>query len=350
MIGRMEAQSDSEDNRVDRSKLTRSLLVIFALGLICLQVFRWQNYAFEATWLSLKSSLSQLGLVDLGFEDHLRFGTICNSIEAYKCSEREFNKALDLRPRHLASLGNLAIARSHLRDKDLALKTFDRYFEAGGLAYDVMYFYAHLLFEMKMDDKALEWLYRSLSVHTSNQVVANELVDQLTLLERYYEALSLTGALAEVDPGARDFWLIKYESLVHFLESEEAKQTDSIRIPSLDGKNFYVPVRSDNSTAWSLFVVDRTEPEIVISEELLSKWSYATLEKLKNEHNDSKKQQKFVLERLKVGPWQLENVEAVLCSQCQPRLGRTIMNYLSLEKGQDQIMNYIMLKAAQEEE
>lgn len=336
---------ESELRVFDRKKLIRNLLLLVTLGLVCLQSFRWENYAFEVTWLGLKSSV-----VGLEFEDHLRFGSICNSIGAYRCSEEQFSKALLLQPKHLASMGNLAIARSHLNDKELAERSFERYFSEGGLAYDVMYFYAQSLLEMGEKEKGLNWMYRSLSVHTSNQKVANELLDQLSLFEKYYEALSLAGALSESDPTTQEFWRLKFDSLVHFLDQQEKLEVSSIRIPSLDGKSYFVPVRPDENSSWSLFVVDRTEPEVMLNEELLSKWSYSSYEKLKDDHKDSKKQQKIVLDQLIVGPWELQNIEVLVCQSCQPRLGRSILNYLSIEKGQDQIMNHIILKASKEEE
>ncbi len=346
---------NSTSQPLDKRKLTRSIVAIVLFGFFCLQVFRWQTYAFEVTWLSLKSVT-----VGLNFQNHLRFGSICNSIEAYECSADHFHEALVISPKHLSSLGNLAIAQSHLEDPKAASVAFERYFAAGGLAYDVMHFYAKHLIQSGEYDKGVQWLYRSLSVHTSNQEVANELIDRLTLEEKFYEALSLTGALVEVDPSTREFWRSKQTSLMQFLETQTSLKKEnksgvtddntSIRIPSLDGKSFFVPVRYDASTPWSLFLIDRGESQIMVSAELLSKWSYELYEKLKPQLQDPKAKVKFVLKQLRVGPWTLENVEAILCEKCQSRLGRTMFNHLDIQKGQDQISDYITIQSRKEEE
>src|SRR5690606_9705626 len=137
---------------------------------------------------------------------------------------------------------------------------FENYFARGGLAYDVMYFYAqHLLHEKKMDE-AIRWLYRSLSVHTSNQTVANELLDHLAIEGRYFEALALAGALLRQDESLREFWTLKYEGLLRQMEANGSTETDEIRAPSLDSRSFWVPVRFDSRSHWILFAVDQGEP------------------------------------------------------------------------------------------
>ena len=346
---------DSTSQPVDKRKLTRSLVGVVLFGFLCLQIFRWQTYAFEVTWLSLKSMT-----IGLSFQNHVRFGSICNSIQNYECSSEHFQEALSMSPKHLSSMGNLAIAQSHLEDFAQATTAFEHYFQAGGLAYDVMHFYARHLIKNGQFDRGVQWLYRSLSVHTSNQEVANELIDRLTLEEKFYEALSLTGALVEVDPTTRDFWKSKQMSLMQFLETQTSLKketqsgvtddTTSIHIPSLDGKSFFVPVRFDATTPWNLFLIDRGESQIVVSAEILSKWSYELYEKLKPQLQDPKAKVKFELKQLRVGPWTLENVEAILCEKCQSRLGRAIFNHLDVQKGQDQISDFITIQPRKEEE
>lgn len=330
----------------EKRKLYRSLILVLLFGFICLQVFRWQTYAVEVTWLSLKSST-----VGLEFSDHLRWGRICNSIGNYECSEEEFTRALYINPKDVVSVGNLAIARAHLEDPSLASRTFEQYFAMGGLAYDVMYFYAQHLLGNGYLEKGIDWLYRSLSVHTSNQRVANELIDQLTLEKKFYEALSLTGALLERDPGAREFWQLKYDSLKSYLNRQQGEQDGpgEIRIPSLDGKNYLVPIRYDESAPWQLFRVDRSESTLIVNREMLSRWSYELYENVLQKQQDSKERLQFHLPTLQVGPWKLKDVEAVLCEKCQPRLGRSILNFIEIEKGQDQIMDYILIRALNDE-
>jgi tetratricopeptide (TPR) repeat protein len=337
---------------LDKKKVVRSVLLVVAFGFLCLQVFRWQNFAFEVTWLSLKS-----GTVGLNFQNRLRFGSICNSIGNYGCSEEQFQQALILTPGHLSSLGNLAIAQSHMGENEAALQSFEKYFLGGGLAYDVMYYYAQHLINNGYFENGINWLYRSLSVHTSNQAVANELLDRLTLEERFFEALSLSGALIESDPTSQEFWRSKQQSLLQFLDTqdakreaakkkgkEEEKEDEALRIPSLDGKTYLVPVRYDESSPWSLFMMDRGEPDTLVNAAVLSKWSYELFEKIRSQQKDSGDKVKFQLKHISVGPWTIETLDATFCEKCQSRLGRNILNDLDVQKGDDQIMDFLVIR------
>ncbi|MCB0410919.1 MAG: hypothetical protein KDD22_00225 [Bdellovibrionales bacterium] len=332
----------AEPPKKTRNQLVRDLILIAVLGLICLQVFRWQTLAFEATWMSLKGSVMGLAL-----QDHLRWGAICNSVGNYRCSEKHFRQAYQKAPKNIPALGNLAVALSRENKDQEANASFEKYFQLGGLAYDVMFFYAqHLLKEEKVQD-AISWMYRSLSVHTSNQSVANQLLDHLAIEGRYYESLSLAGSLMRMDLGLKDFWTLKFEGLLQQLEARGSSEKDQIRIPSLDANTYLVPARFDNRSQWTLFAVDQGEPMTYVNEETLSKWSLREFEDLIERRRGSKEQVTFEIPQMQVGPWLIENVKAVLCESCPLKLGQSAFDRIEVQKGQDQLMDYIFIQKSE---
>ncbi len=291
-------------------------MAVMAYGFM--QFLMWGNFAFQVTYYQWKA----LGW-GLTLEDHLDWGAICNTLENYHCSEKQFEKVLARWPRHQGATANLAMVLSRQGRWEEAILRYEDYFNRGGEALDVMAWYARSLVQIQDRELALIWYYRALSQEPEEALsaTANEVVDLLLELEQPEEALSLIGALTQGNPDNSFFWASKMDGLLAYVQSVGGRQPASgaersMRLPSLDGRSHYVPLSLAGRPKVDFFLLDRqgilersnlavTLPLAWVDSSVAPSASPGDL---------------IQLPSAQLGPWALGSLRAEICENCVARI------------------------------
>ena len=317
---------------------TRAAFLIFILGFVCLQIFRWQERAVAVTRLELK------GLVfSFTEEEHLRLGVFSRHFAHYRLADWHLRRVLEKSPGNLSAIANLALVSWQKGQLEEAEQFFTSYFARGGAAHDLMAAYARFHQSQNRQDEAKKWLYRSLFTYSQNQKVANELLDLLMLNGELYEALGLLGALIAEEGDELDFWKIRLKSVENNLNALQIRlenqedQMKSFRVPSLDGRRTFVPVRSEDGGSVFFLLFERSENNLVINESDLALWSYDQLQRVKATPSNELQS----LDELYIGPWRLENLKYKTCKDCHSLLGASILKDLSADVEVDGAVSFV---------
>lgn len=344
-LGREIQRKGRPSDKISMRRKLRAFAFVAILGFVALQVLRWKTFAPEATFWQVKQLI-----VGLDVNESLQYGAICNSMERFKCSENIFGHLLLRFPKHKQAMANLAIALSQQGQWARSLPYYRDYFRLEGQGYDVMYWYAKSLALTHQEEKALHWFYKSLSFHPNNLECAIELVDHLVGAGRYEEALSVIAAFTDGRPETDPFWLTKIIGIQKFVDHINNKDLEQhrryqVRIPTIDGKKHFVPVRAGGEDEYEFFLIDRGESFVSISEDFLGQVSEDLLRKTRErrQHSNPLQETKVILPKLQIGPWVIENVEAVVCQSCRPRLGRSILSKLDMSTRKESLTEFIHL-------
>jgi tetratricopeptide (TPR) repeat protein len=312
--------------------------------ILIVQLTRWQGFAFGATYLQSKSLFIPLNQKELQ-----ALGSMCNSLENYACSEHYFEELVHRFPKHRIGLANLGIVLARSGKFAKARIALTRYFRSGGRAYDAMFWMGKTLTHLSQNKRALHWYYQALSQAPEKMDIASELIDQLMSLGRFEEALSVLASTTRGKPSEDPFWKAKLSGLQTYIsQAEQAKKGTryKIRLPALDGKHHFVPVKPDSSSdRYQFFLLDQRVSDISVTEEFVLGLPSQVSEKLGRlkSQGGSIDSLRIRLPTMKVGPWELQDVEVRICSNCQPRLGKAILDKLDLEKTIDESVQFALL-------
>ena len=310
------------------------LVASIALGVFMVQ--QWRIFGpFTANYLVSQSKiLFGLG----GQKDWWEVGVICNTVGRPACSEKAYSHLMSLDDDPVFA-ANLAMAQTKLRKYESAVKHFERV-HAGGLAtYDSMVGHADALAGLGRESEAISWYYRSLDVKPNLVEVAGRLVDLLAKREEYDEALSLIANLSFYVPEVEDYMKGRVHVLSEMAERESLKDggksktgggSQKMRLVSVL-KHHFVPVRLPGRNEPFMFMVDTGATILTFN----SSWlegvkasDYRVLGPIELRTADDRTLygERVRFRRLKVGPWSLDNVDAVVCDTCTPLAGKSLLS------------------------
>ena len=304
-------------------------LVTFII-FIGVQLFLWQQFSVEVSWLMLKRVTAQATI-----DDWLDMGAICNSLEKFNCSVDSFSRVVDHQPSNPQALANLAVAYCRLNKWQQAQKYFEAYFSVGGDAFDIMFWYARSLTHLGEKRRGADWYYKVLTKKADFMEASTELVDQLMAMDHYEEALSFIAHITDGHPEKDMFWGKKVANLnayMHGIEKKRDPRTkESLKIPSLNGSGFYLPMWMEERGQVDFILVDETQADVVFPRELVDVRLIKRVRKKKNWKIDDSVSEAIV-PRLRVGPWWLTDVKVFLCEGCPIRGGKSLLNRLHMKE------------------
>ncbi|NQY99512.1 MAG: hypothetical protein HRT45_02460 [Bdellovibrionales bacterium] len=319
-------------------------IVISVTVLLVVQFTRWQGFAFQATYLQTKSLF-----IALNPDELMVLGSMCNTLKNFECSEVYFEKLVHRFSNHRLGLANLGIVLARNQKYAKSRAALNRYFKRGGRAYDTMFWMGKSLTHLAQNERALHFYYQALSYAPEKMEIASELIDQLMSLGRYEEALSVLASTTKGRPADDPFWRSKLTGIQAFIASADQPEGGTrykMRLPALDGKHHFVPVKSNTEVdRYEFFILDQRVRDISVTEEFvlgLPSQISEQLGRLKSQ-GSSIDSMKIRLPKMKVGPWELEDVEVRICSNCQPRLGQAILEKLDLERTVDENVQFALL-------
>jgi clan AA aspartic protease (TIGR02281 family) len=268
----------------------------------------------------------------------------------FACAERLWTAYLELRPQDSYGLANLGIVLNRRDAHEQAVVQFAKAIEAGEGTYDLFAYYADSLAKLERIDEAIDWSYRALSVVPSLVDVRGHLAKLLVRRQRAHEALALLQAFdatseAKGQPAYFTGQRIAIESGLRDNLSAQAA-TAALRLPMYEG-HYFVPV-TVGSARPAAFMVDTGASRTVMSKAMLdaSKADYRTLDasvQMKTADGRKVRAQMVLLPSLRVGPFALENVQAVVCEGCVPLLGQATLSRFDLRSSRAQGVEFLTM-------
>lgn len=254
------------------------------------------------------------------------------------CAETNWSEYVKLRPTDTRGIANLGFVLNK-EDKDAqAIALFEKDISMGAGAYDLFAFYADSLAKVGRTDDAIDWSYRTLKLVPSLVDVREKLAQLLVLKKRNYEALTL---LSEFDQyldqrGRQPYFLgnrMAIESAMHDLDKAHSQESNGLKLVKFSD-TFYAPV-SVGVSGVRAFVVDTGATSVVINNEFMtaSKVPYTTLHahvlaRLADGRQVDAKE--VLIDRLMVGPIELDKVKAMSCESCSLLLGSNALSAFTM--------------------
>jgi clan AA aspartic protease (TIGR02281 family) len=238
------------------------------------------------------------------------------------------------------------------RDKhEEAIVELKKSIDLGAGAYDLFAYYADSHEKLGHTGDAIEWSYKALSVAPSLVDVRARLAGLLLKTHRPYEALSLLQAYdSQLEAkGMRPYFAaqrISIETAIDKAEPEKNEERMALRLPMFAG-HFFAPVTLGSGKP-KPFMVDTGASLTSLSEALLrdSKAVYRVVDpKIQMTVADGRKVEAkaVVVESIKVGPFELKNVPAVVCTDCVSLLGQASLSKFDMQSVRAQGVDFLLL-------
>lgn len=307
---------------------------------------------------SSASSLSTRGYVERWFnkgnlsaEDFRSQANKCAQLRDLRCQESSWREYVRLRPEDSVGIARLGFVLNERDKHEEAIVQLKKSIDLGAGAYDLFAYYADSHEKLGHTGDAIEWSYKALSVAPSLVDVRARLAGLLLKTHRPYEALSLLQAYdSQLEAkGMRPYFAaqrISIETAIDKAEPEKNEERMALRLPMFAG-HFFAPVTLGSGKP-KPFMVDTGASLTSLSEALLrdSKAVYRVVDpKTQMTVADGRKVEAkaVVVESIKVGPFELKNVPAVVCTDCVSLLGQASLSKFDMQSVRAQGVDFLLL-------
>lgn len=301
------------------------------LGLALATAFVAKDWGSHAPMRLYYSAKNMVGLTNLSDEWHM--SKACHELKNYVCEEKSLNRAVRYQPQNPKILGALALSQTKVGKHIQALKNYQKYLalEEGNL--EIIHGYAKTLAYTQFTVDAKEQYYKILKTNEERYDIAEELIQMLVKEQNYVEALGVIGHYNIYQPKTRKLWSnlsseikAKYDAYLGQYAVNEM-QISGMR------KYLFAPVAMPGSQETEIFLVDQEADLLTVDLDFIKSHNIEYTE-LGATHVDSVGGKsvpaiKISFKNLKVGPFKLEDVKAVACSECAFRLGKEVVSKLN---------------------
>jgi clan AA aspartic protease (TIGR02281 family) len=271
----------------------------------------------------------------------------CQREGDWACIEGGWTSWLKLHPDDANAMANLGIALNREDRHAEAVVQFKHAIEACEGAYDLFAYYADSLKHVGRVDEAIDWSYKSLSLVPRLVDVRGNLAKMLVAHHRPYEALSLLQSFdaATVATGRPAYFEGERIAIESGLAGQPAA-TPSLRLPSFE-RHFFAPVRLGNAHP-AAFLIDTGATRMAIGQHLLAESGarYRVVQaQVTMVTADGRKvvAQAITIDVMQVGPFELRDVPAVVCADCQALLGQSALSRFDLQSTRTQGVEFLTL-------
>ncbi|HEY9133729.1 MAG TPA: retroviral-like aspartic protease family protein [Dyella sp.] len=258
------------------------------------------------------------------------------------CAEANWKQYVKLRPTDVRGIASLGVVLNKEDKNDQAIAEFEKDIRLGAGAYDLFAYYADSLDKVGRTDEAIDWSYKTLKLEPSLVDVREKLGQMLVLKKRSYEALTLLSEFDEYldEHGQPQQFLgnrMAIESAMHDLGKADSHEAAGLRLVKFKD-TFYAPV-SVGQSGVRAFVVDTGATSVVVNDAFLasSKVPYKTLRsQVEARLADGRvvAASQVLIDRLMVGPMELDNVKALSCQSCELLLGSNALSAFTMNVSQ----------------
>jgi predicted aspartyl protease len=266
------------------------------------------------------------------------------------CAERRWEEYLDVQPDDAGATASLGIVQSRQGEDQDAVTSLQRAISMGEGTYDLFAAYAQSLGRLGKTDEAIDWSYKSLAVVPSLVDVRGDLAKLLVKKQRPYEALGLLSAFDEhlQAIGQQPYFEGQRIAIESTLKpAQGSAEQAELRLTRMDG-NFMVPVTLGEA-AVNDFVVDTGATFTTVSEQFLqdSKAHYTLAVKsltMRIADGRSVQGRGVTVDSMKVGTFELHDVQVMVCTGCQLLLGQAALSRFDLSSSKVQGVEFLTLK------
>lgn len=346
-------------NREDRETYTTSPVSIFPRSIKCFFVLiligglligcgsvywvqQWREFSQKAFCLYLKEAFFELSKNDI--EDLLR---ISLALHQDQPAEEYYQRLLSMEPENAELTLNLALFYSHRERHDEALELYERLPKHYFMTPDLCFFYGLALSSFSRHEEALQWYYKSFGMFENLDNV-EAIIRTLFLLQRPSEGLSVIYSFNSKYPRYEKYFKY-YESLFSELLNKASPQlSKEVSVPEVEG-HYYVPVTFSLFKEPVMYLVDTGATFLTIPKKIYQKkidTARPTGEKVVtiDANNHKRNNELIILTRVKIGSITLKNVKAILCDECTPLLGQSVLNRLDISTQNKQGRRFLYLK------
>lgn len=288
--------------------------------------------------------------VEYTTEDYKRAVATCMRVNDFECAAKNWRQILRLRPDDTAAMVNLGLLLSWRDDQKGAIVQYERAISLGEGAYNLFAYYADSLGKVGRIDEAIDWSYKTLSVVPTLVDVRGNLAKLLLHQKRYYEALSLLESYDDflLSNGNQAYFAgqrIAIETVIDKNGDGVTVESKSLRLPKLNN-TFYAPLTIGVAKP-SGFIVDTGANRLAISEEYLaqSKVSYKNAGSGTATMADGHRvtARAITLSSVRVGPYEIKNVPAIVCKDCKLLLGQSLLTKFDMTSVKVQGVEFMTL-------
>jgi len=276
----------------------------------------------------------------------------CMQVRSYDCAEKNWTQYIKMRPTDAKAIASLAI-NYHWADKpEASIVQAEKAIGMGEGTYDLFAAYSESLAKTGRIEEAIDWGYKTLAVVPTLVNVRGDVAKYLVMRKREFEALTL---LASFDSsleaqGHRHYFdgqRIAIESSLERQGQTSASTAKSMRLPKTK-EHFYAPVKLGDNRI-EAFMVDTGATKTTLNDEMLinSKATYKVVKPLVNMQTaDGRNVQARVvtIDNMKVGPFELHKVTAVICKTCKPLLGQGSLSQFNMVSSKTQGVEFLTLE------
>ena len=276
----------------------------------------------------------------------------CMQSRHFDCAEQNWLQYIRKRPTDAHAMASLAVVYNWDDKPEAAIVQAEKAIEMGQGTYDLFAAYAESLEKVGRIDEAIDWSYKTLAIMPELVNVRGDLARLLVMKKREYEALALLASFdATLEAKGHGHYFegqrISIESTIERQGQALASAQKSLRL-SKTGDHFYAPVKIGDARTVA-FVVDTGAAKTTLSDAMLasSKASYkVTQPNVTIGLADGRQVSARVvlLDTLKVGPFELRKVTAIVCPTCLPLLGQGSLSHFNMASAKKQGVEFMTLE------
>jgi clan AA aspartic protease (TIGR02281 family) len=272
------------------------------------------------------------------------------------CQERLWVALVNQMPSDGAAHAQLGMVMNRRSEYALGVEQMHQAIDMGVGGYDLFALYADGLAHLGRTDDAIDWSYKSLSLVPRLVDVRGSLATLLVGQLRPYEALSLLEGFdrGNAHAGQSDYFggqRIAIEASLADTNGTDAPagasvESSALRLPVYE-RHFYVPVVLGHARP-AAFMIDTGATLVTLDADALK----AAAPNIQQEPRsvqlmtaDGRQLElhPFRIDSLRVGPYELHDVEAVACAGCQPLLGQSGLSRFDLQSSRHQGVEFLTL-------
>jgi len=281
--------------------------------------------------------------------DYKKAGQNCINARDLNCAEENWAKYVQMRPNDSSGHAHYAILLNWNDKPDQAIAQAERAINMGEGTYDLYAAYAASLEKVGRTDEAIDWSYKTLAVVPSLVDVRGSLAKMLVQKNQQYEALALLtsfddGLIANGNNAYFEGQVIAIESTIDRLGNSKDARTEVLRVARF-GDHFYAPVRFGAGHA-SAFMVDTGATLTTMNGDMLEqlKLPYKVVNERVPLHTADGRvisARQITVESMNVGPFELHNMQIVICPKCASLLGQNSLSKFNLKSSKNQGVEFL---------
>jgi predicted aspartyl protease len=282
-------------------------------------------------------------------EDFRKQAGLCASARDLACEEASWRDYTRLRPNDAAGRLSLAMTLNRRNRNDEAVVEFRKALDRGEGSYELFAWYADSLARLGRTGEAIEWSYKALAALPSLVDVRGKLAGLLVGANRPYEALALLESYdAELEARGHSTYFMgqrgAIEAAIDGSGPDNTGEPAALRLPAYGG-HYFAPVTLGKTRTATFMVDGGMEPMSISEAELAAsrvgfRVTGRALRALSADGHEVPARA-ITIDRIRVGRFDLDNVQAVACASCPLVLGQSVLSQFDVQSTRVQGVEFL---------